>query len=175
MSNQTLLWASFVLFWLSLIFLKKEEIRRYMPVALFGGLISTIVIEMGITLHWWATIETVFPLVNMPIFNYGAYFVGIIWIFRFTYGHFWLFFASNLIIDSILIFFLTTWFIRRGIVEIYDITNFQMLAMATIQALLLYGYQMWQEGEASLETLPSLQPAANKPLNEELSDKPDKQ
>ena len=169
-NNQTLLWASFIFSWLSVFFLKKAEIKRYMPVALFGGLVATIVIEMGITLHWWATKETVFPLVNMPIFNYGSFLVGILWIFKFTYKRFWLFLATNAIIDFILTEPLDKWFVSRGILELYDITSFQLFFLATGNAIILYCYQLWQEGEASpfkrLNFSPNVQPIASKPLKE---------
>ena len=72
MSNQTLLWSSVVLAWASTLFLKKEEMRRYMPAALFCMVVFTFILEAGITLHWWLVTETGFPLVNMPIFIYGA-------------------------------------------------------------------------------------------------------
>jgi hypothetical protein len=90
---------------------------------------------MGITLHWWATKETVFPLVNMPIFNYGSFLVGILWIFKFTYKRFWLFLATNAVIDFILTEPLDKWFVSRGILELYDITSFQLFFLATGNAL----------------------------------------
>ncbi|AIF51826.1 hypothetical protein [Pelosinus sp. UFO1] len=170
MSNQTLLWASFVLSWLSVLFLKKTELKRYMPVALFGGLVATIVIEMGITLHWWATKETVFPLVNMPIFNYGSFLIGIIWIFKFTYKRFWLFLATNAVIDFILTGPMDKWLVNRGILELYDITSFQLFLVATGNAIILYWYQLWQEGDASpfqiLKFSQNVQPVASKPLKD---------
>lgn len=170
MSNQTLLWASFVLSWLSVIFLKKTDLKRYMPVALFGSLVATIVIEMGITLHWWATKETVFPLVNMPIFNYGAFLTGIIWIFKFTYKRFWLFLSTNVVIDFILTGPLDKWLVNRAILELYDITSFQLFLVATGNAIILYWYQLWQEGDASpfqiLKYSQNVQPVASKPLKD---------
>jgi hypothetical protein len=174
LSNQTLLWSSVVLAWASTLFLKKEEMRRYMPAALFCMVVFTFILEAGITLHWWVVTETAFPLVNMPIFVYGAYLVGTIWIFKYTYGRFWIFLATNIILDFILIFFILDWLVQRGVCIFY-ISYFQVLLITTLLAVLIYGYQMWQEGEALLKTTPSIQPAASKPLNEDLVDKPDKQ
>jgi hypothetical protein len=173
MSNQTLLWASFVISWLSVIFLKKEDLKRYMPVALLGALLSTIVIETGITLHWWSTKETVFPFVNMPIFIYGSFLVGILWIFKFSYKRFWLFLSTNACIDLILIIPLDNWFVRRGILELYNITTLQMFLMSIGHATLLYCYQLWQEGEASpfkrlnVNLSSNVQSAASKPLRDD--------
>jgi hypothetical protein len=145
-----------------------------MPAALFCMVVFTFILEAGITLHWWVVTETAFPLVNMPIFVYGAYLVGTIWIFKYTYGRFWIFLATNIILDFILIFFILDWLVQRGVCIFY-ISYFQVLLITTLLAVLIYGYQMWQEGEALLKTTPSIQPAASKPLNEDLVDKPDKQ
>jgi hypothetical protein len=173
MSNQTLLWASFVLSWLSTLFLKKEEMRRYMPVALFCMLVFAFIIESGISLHWWAVKESSFPLINIPIFVYGAYLVGTIWIFKYTYGRFWLFITTNIVLDFILIFFLINWFVQRGVWAFY-ISYFQVLLITTALAVLIYGYQMWQEGEASLfkrlNFSSNVQPAASKPLKDDNED-----
>jgi len=65
LSNQTILWASVVLAWLSTLFLKKEEIRRYMAVALFCSLAFAFIFETGISLQWWAVKESSFPLINI--------------------------------------------------------------------------------------------------------------
>ncbi len=173
MSNQTLLWSSFIISWLSVIFLKKEDLKRYMPVALFGALLSTIIIEAGTTLNWWSTKETVFPLINMPIFIYGSFLVGILWIFKFSYKRFWLFLATNACIDLILIIPLDNWFVRRGILELNNITPLQMLFLSIVHATLLYSYQLWQEGEASpfkrlnVNLSSNVQSAASKPLRDD--------
>lgn len=171
MNNQSLLWASFLISWFSVIFLKKEEVKRYIPVALFGVLISTFIIEMGTRLNWWLTKETVFPLVNMPIFVYGSFLVGILWIFKCTYKRFWLFLATNAVIDLILMFPLNSWFIDLGIFERYSITPFQMFLIAISQAIILYGFQLWQTGELKSSTpvhfVPNVQTAARKPHNDD--------
>lgn len=173
MSNQTLLWTSVVLAWLSTLFLKRSDLKRYMPVALFCSLAFAFIFETGISLHWWAVKEPSFPLINIPIFIYGPYLIGPIWIFKFTYGRFWLFLVTNIVLDYVLIFFLIDWFIQRGVWAAY-ISYFQVLLITTALAILLYGYQMWQEGMTTLETTSVLQPAANKPLDEDqMSSKPD--
>ncbi len=171
LSNQTLLWASVVLSWLSTLFLSKKEMRRYMPVALFCSLAFAFIFEAGISFHWWAVKEPSYPLINIPIFIYGPYLIGTIWIFKYTYGRFWLFLATNIVLDYALIFFLIDWFIQRGVWEAY-ISYFQALLITTALAVLLYGYQLWQEGEVGFETAPGVQPAASKPLAEDQTDKP---
>lgn len=173
MSNQTLFWTSLIFSWLSTLLLKKEDLRRFVPVSLFCGFVFAFIFESGITLHWWAVKESFFPLVNLPIFLYGAYFIGTIWIFKYTYGHFWLFLITNIVIDYILIFFLIDWFVQRGVWEAY-ISYSQVLLITTALAILIYGYQMWQEGPTGLVSMStSVQPAMSKPLNEDNQDESD--
>jgi hypothetical protein len=174
MSNQTIIWASLVLAWVSILFLKKEELRRYMPAGLFSSLAFAFIFEAGISLQWWAVTESSFPLINIPLFIYGPYLIAPIWIFKYTYGRFWLYLVSNIVLDFALIFFLIDWFIQRGVWEAY-ISYFQVLMITTGLSVLIYGYQIWQSGGTLFETSPSVQPAACKPLNEDLSDKPDDQ
>ncbi len=170
MDSQVFLWASLVIPWLSLIFLKQKELRRYMPVALFSVFSVTIITEAGTSFHWWATTETLYPLINIPVYTYGAYFIGTIWIFTYTFHSFWLYLTTNLVIDSILAFFLVPWMTQMGIMELY-ISSFQGLLLTIAVACLLYGFQLWQEGATVLETTPSVQPAASKPLHEDPKDK----
>ncbi len=166
MSSQTFLWGSFLLPWLSLFFLKQKDIRRYMPVALFSVLITTLVTEVGTAFYWWLPTETIFPLVNMPPFIYGAYLVGTIWIFKYTYGNFGLYLATNIVIDSLLTFFLANWMVQLGVFEFY-ISGLQRFILTVFLAVPLYGYQMWQEPSTVLTMAPTLQPAAAKPLNKD--------
>jgi len=130
-----------------------------MPVSLFCMLTLAFIFEAGITLHWWAVKEPFFPLVNLPIFLYVAYLIGTIWIFKYTYGRFWLFITTNIILDFILIFFLIDLFVQRGVWEVY-ISYSQILFITTALATLIYGYQIWQEGQHGLVSMPNVQPAS---------------
>lgn len=166
MSNQAIIWSSIALAWASLLLLSKGELRRYMPAGLFCSLAFAFIFETGISLHWWAVKEPSFPLINIPLFIYGPYLVAPIWIFKYTYGRFWLYLLVNIVLDYVLIFFLIDWFIQRGVWEAY-ISYFQALLITTGLSVLIYGYQIWQEGEYRLKTAPGLQPAASKPLDDE--------
>ncbi|WP_371363653.1 hypothetical protein [Sporomusa rhizae] len=43
MSNQTILSSIFILSWLSLLFMKKEDIKRFFPVGLFATVTSAMI------------------------------------------------------------------------------------------------------------------------------------
>ena len=164
MSNQTFLWASVILPWLSVFFLKKKDLKRFMPVALLGSLTTVFFMEVGISLGWWVPHQNIFPLINIPPTSFSAYLLGIIWIFKFTYANFPRYLITNLIIDSVLSFFILRWFSLRGIVDIH-LSGLQILFLSTMIALFLYAYQKWQEEAPETKTAYSLQPLAAKPLN----------
>lgn len=174
MSNQALLWASVILPWLSLPFLGREVIKRYMPVALFGALTVITITELGTTLMWWALKENIFPLRSVAPFIYGIYPVSIIWIFRYTYRNFWLFMATNLVIDSISIFFIYPLLASKGILEM-NLSAPRVLLLNILMAAVLYGYQRWQEGvlvlpESRQPMSAGLQAAAAKPVPEDIDE-----
>lgn len=172
MSNQLILWGSVIAPWFTLLFLPKEEVKRYMPVALFGALITTIVGEVALALDWWTIKDAVFPFYHMPPFTYGGFLVGIIWLFRLTYGRFLLFMLANALFDYVLVYHITGGLmVRRGIIELVNITPLRLLIMNIANAALLYGYQMWQEEVLVVADTAArqanLRPAAAKPSPEE--------
>lgn len=175
MSNQLILWSILILPWFTLLFMKKEEIKRYMPVALFTVVTGLIILEIGSTLNLWAVRETVFPLSYTVPYIYGTFPVVTMWVFKFTYGRFWLYVATNLVLDLGFSFLIMPWVISRGIFEIINFTNFGGLLVTTGHAFLLYGYQLWQEDVLvpAVKKLfsPKLQPAAAKPIFEDEDDK----
>ncbi len=71
--------------------MKKEDLKRFMPVALLTLISGVIVTEAGVGTGLWAVRETTFPLVMTPTYIFGTMPVIAIWIFTFTYGRFWLF------------------------------------------------------------------------------------
>lgn len=168
MSNQAIHWSLFIVPWLTLFLVKKEDIKRYMPVALLATVLATIIHDVGITLGLWTLKETVFPFNEMTPYLYGAILVAILWVFKFTYGHLGKYALTSLIVHIFLNFlFLNIFLPSRGIL-ILNVSPFLTLPITLIHAVLLYSYQVWQEGIFSRSESPSysssLQPAAAKPL-----------
>lgn len=175
MSNQILQWSMFIVPWLTLFFMKRDDIKRYMPVASFATVLSTIIHDAGITLGFWVVLKTVFPFKEMIPYLYGNMFVITLWVFKFTYGRFWLYAVTNLILDIGFNFFFLNIFLRsKGILDM-TITPLQGLPITLIHALVIYFYQMWQEGIFAQSKRkyfsPNLQPAVAKPLSEEEDNK----
>jgi len=175
MSNQIFSWSTFVLPWLTLFLMKKEDIKRYMPVALFAALLTTIIHDVGIDLGFWTVRGRAFPLYEMLPYFYGLIPVLTLWIFKFTNGRFRLYFITNLVLDiGFAFYFLGSLLPARGIYALVGITRTQVVFINVVHITLLYIYQKWQEGELLPVKEKSFSPypnsAAVKPFREKKPD-----
>lgn len=148
MSNQVIVWSMLILPWLTLFFMPREDIKRWMPAALFVMVTNTIIVDVGVTWKIWETRENIYPLNEMISFVYGALPIGAMWILKYTYGRFWLYAVVQLAGSLVFILLVQSWLHRRGILVWIDENAFAGIgAFATTltQLILVYIYQMWQE------------------------------
>ena len=146
MSNQVIQWSMLIVPWLTLFLMKKEDIKRYMPVALFATVLSTIIHDVGTTLGFWSTRESTFPFYQMFPYFFGTMPVLTIWVFKFTYGHFGMYFVTNTILDIGFNSFLLSYFLPSNGLFDFNLSLFTALPITLIHAVVIYGYQMWQDG-----------------------------
>ncbi|MEN6389060.1 MAG: hypothetical protein ABFD04_01495 [Syntrophomonas sp.] len=164
MSKQVIVWSLLILPWFSLFFLKRDEIRRFMPLALFTMVVTSIVQEAGISLNLWQVRATTYPLNQTMSYIYGLAPVVSIWIFKYTYGRFWRYMAVDALFNLGFAFIFTPWLASRGIKD-FNTSRWTLFLIVTVLSLLLYLYQMWQENAWANRRAESyeLQPA-QKPL-----------
>ncbi|VBB06488.1 Hypothetical protein LUCI_1721 [Lucifera butyrica] len=177
MSNQVILWSMLLTPFLTLFFMKKEDVKRYMPVGLFSAVTSAIIGDVGVTLGFWVHRETAYPLHSLMPFDIGLNLVLTMWVFIFTYRRFWMYMITNAILDIGFDFFLFQYYFpSRDIFNLVGISPFQSYLITLGHALVIYGYQMWQEGilvrSERTTFLGNLQPAT-KPLSRDQENKPD--
>lgn len=169
MSNQLILWSMFIIPWLSLLLMKKEDVKRFISLGLFTLSLSIVVTEIGVTAGLWILQETTFPLAVIPTYIYGIFPVIAMWIFKFTYGRFWIYLVTELVLNISYVTILLPWIAGRGIITFYAPLVSFFVAMG--QGMLLYIYQMWQEDTlvpAIKKLFPvKLQPAATKPFSDD--------
>ena len=140
------MWSMFFIPWLSLFFMKQTEARRWLPVALFAVVLTTIIHDVGTTLGFWATRQATFPFYEMMPYYYGTIPVLTIWIFKFTYGRFGIYMVANTILDLGFNFFLLNYFLPSSGLYDFNLSPLQSLLITLIHAVVIYGYQLWQEG-----------------------------
>jgi hypothetical protein len=148
MFDKLVLWALLIVPWLSLFFLKKESVNRYMPVAIFTALLMTIYNELAYTYKFWELKVEIFPQVTAAVpFVYGAFLVIVIWIFHYTYGRFWVYLVTNVVLDFLFAFPLNYFF--EKILRLYELIHHNswiVWGVFIVLSILIYGYQVWQEG-----------------------------
>jgi hypothetical protein len=147
MLDKLVLWAILVVPWLSLFLLKKESVKRYMPVAIFTALLMTIYNELAQTYNFWVLKVEIFPQVLTAVpFVYGGFLCIVIWIFHFTYGRFWVYLASNVILDFLFCFPSNYVFEKK--LELYELINHNswiLWGAFVALSVVIYGYQVWQD------------------------------
>ncbi|MEN6324745.1 MAG: hypothetical protein ABFD18_00840 [Syntrophomonas sp.] len=143
MSNQMIMWGSLIVPWLTLAFMNKEDIKRFMPAGLFATFLTIIFCDVGVRNGWWQFRATPYPFALLSPYVYGLFPIIPMWILKFTYERFWLFMGTESVVNVIFSFVLLPWFGSRGILEFN--AGLIVFVVATLFALLMYGFQMWQE------------------------------
>lgn len=162
MSNKLVLWSLIILPWFSLFFMKKGEIRRYLPVGIFAALTSIVIVDIGSTLHLWTLKENIYPLGKVFPYHLGAVPVVTMWLFKFTFANFLAYIGLDALYNLVFAFVVTPWMAARGIRENINTTNSLLFVIVTLHGILLFGYQILQEGvPVSLRSM-GLQTAAAK-------------
>ena len=141
MSNQVIILLMFIVPWLTLFFIGKHNLNRFISAGLFTAVTSGIIYQMGLIFNFWYFKEISFPLIMS-----GALPVAAMWILRFTYGRFWIYTLTNAFFDLGFAFVLFPWFSRTEILGIGPWTGLIVYVINFIHAASIYGYQLWREG-----------------------------
>lgn len=142
-SNQIILWGTLILPWLSLLFMPKKDIKRYISAGLLSTILCIIVVEIGIRYKWWVIRETTFPFSVMPTYVYGFFPILPVWLLKYTYRRFGLYLAVDIVFNIVFAFVVLPWFAHRGIIDFN--AGLIVFIFETIIALILYGFQRCQE------------------------------
>lgn len=146
MLNMVIMWGTLIIPWLSLFFLKKEVLRRYMPVAIFTALLMTIYDEIAIDATDWIVIkQNLVPWTAFVPIIYGAFFSITIWIFSLTYGRFWMYVITNVVSDFFFIFVVSPVYEWLGFYMFVERSRIGIYIDIVLLSFVIYGYQMWQE------------------------------
>lgn len=145
MNNQLLLWSMLILPWVTIFFMKKEDIKRFMPAALFAIVTSVVIADIGVGLKMWSVKETIFPLNGILPFSLSAIPVATLWFLKFLYGRFWLYSIIQLAFSIAFSYVLLPWLNKRGILIRGNASPFSTLLITVPHFILIYLYHMWQE------------------------------
>jgi hypothetical protein len=143
MKNQWLLNIVMVLFaWLTLPFFGARNIKRFLPASMLIALMEGINVQVGKKRKWWVFYNKPNSYFSGEFpFNIGPFFVGSMWILKWTYGNFKRFIFLNAIVDGAFAFALDTIGKRIKIFTLVRINKFQFFLYFFYKAFLLYGFQ----------------------------------
>lgn len=143
--------------------MKKDEIRRYLPVGIFASITSFIIIDIGASLHLWKLTYNIFPFSNLFPYHLGAGPVVAMWLFKFTYGNFVKFITVDALLNLAFGLLLLPLLSFLGIRENIRGTYLLVSGITTLHAVFLYYFQAFLEGSYEHRHSFSINPAAAKP------------
>jgi uncharacterized membrane protein len=162
----------FIVPWLTLFFMKGKEVKHYIASGLLSIVLTTIVHDVGVSLGFWVVRETTFPFNEMMPYFYGTMPIITMWILKYTFGHFWKYMVTNIVLDLGFAFIILDYFYPvTGVYGLVGITPIPTASIALLLAVIIYPFQMWQDDkfvhtEKTGSFAPNLRPVAAKPLPE---------
>jgi hypothetical protein len=135
--------------WLSLLLMKKQDFKLFLPVGTLISLILAIETDLSNKFNLWKIKGTKWDrFLTDFTFILGPFFIGTLWIFRFTFGRFPLFLLANIIMDYFLAYPLTALFKRLRIYKLKKLKSFHLFSLSVFYSTLLYGYQLYLEKDS---------------------------
>ncbi len=128
--------------WLTLPFLGKKTMKRFLPSGVFMGLLVFFESVSAIKRGWWAVFKKLyFKLYGLEPFIFGPFFIGSLWIMKLTYGRFISFIFTNLLIDTTFVYAILDWFKNRGYGTLIKLEKYQLSLLFFVKSILMYGFQ----------------------------------
>ncbi|MCA1041546.1 hypothetical protein LCM00_18675 [Bacillus infantis] len=131
-----------VLPWLTVVKLGKKTFLRFLPTIIFSDLIIALISELSKKLKWWKVRKPLIPNLATDIsFVFGAFSIINFWIFKLTFGRFWLYLLSNIFADYLFAYPLTTIAAKLRIYKMVRMSRKQLFLLSVAVSVLNYLYQ----------------------------------
>lgn len=129
--------------WLSTPFIGKKAIKRFSLAAMLIGLVVSAQSVIAHKRAWWRVYPQLIPNVIPEIpFIAGPFYVGSLWILKYTFGKFLRYTLVNLAVDSFHIYIFVDWLKRLGIASLIRLKRYQALLLFSFNAVVMYGFQL---------------------------------
>ncbi|WP_066054023.1 hypothetical protein [Robertmurraya korlensis] len=136
----------FILPWLSLPLIGARTFKRFLPSSIFISLYLIIEGTIAQRRKWWWFPSNIKPnILNEFPLIFGPFFIGSIWILKYTYGKFKLYFIVNLIVDSLFTYGMMRGFRKMGYVTLVRLNSFQLSVIFLLKTMAMYGFQSLYE------------------------------
>jgi hypothetical protein len=131
---------------LSLIFLPKKSLYKYLPVTVFTSTLVLIVCALSVPYKFWVVKGSkTTKVLNDLAYVFGSFFAGTLWIFHLTFGKFKRFVGINLFMDFLLAYPLNYVFQK---LKVYKLVNFKSKHIFLTYfsfSFIIYGFQLLLE------------------------------
>ncbi|MBL5768296.1 hypothetical protein B5V88_16930 [Heyndrickxia sporothermodurans] len=138
--------VGFILSWLTVFFIPKKTVKRYLPTSTMSALLVLTLVFIGTPFNFWKVKggpET--RIKNILSVILGPFAVGTLWTFHLTFLKFWLFMLTNLVQNLIYAFPILTFFEKINFIKYVKFTRIHHLIASMSFALILYGFQSYLE------------------------------
>lgn len=150
MKQKIILAALILIPWMSLFFMRKQDFKRFFPVGTLISLLLAIETDLSNKFGLWRVKGNAWDrFLTDFTFILGPFFIGTLWIFRFTFGRFWLFLFSNIVMDYLLAYPLTAMFEKFNVYKLKKLKRLYLFLLSVSYAIVLYGYQLYLEKDST--------------------------
>jgi hypothetical protein len=129
--------------WITVPLLGKRDMKRFLPGAIFMAIYVLAEGRVAEKRKWWWFPFKTRPNVlgEMPLIL-GPFFVGSLWILKYTYGKFNLYLLINVIIDSLFTYPMLEWFKKMGYCSLLRLSKIRLSLLFMIKSVFMYGFQV---------------------------------
>ncbi|WP_227013544.1 hypothetical protein [Paenibacillus psychroresistens] len=128
--------------------MEKESIKRYAPAAILASFLMAVYNVIAFNQKHWIIKVVIIPWLK-PLFVsgvFGMFIIATLWIFHLTFGKFWVYLVTNIVMDFMFAVFPFHYLLQEklGVYQLIHITPWERWFIFVAFALILYGYQIWQ-------------------------------
>ncbi|MCU9614868.1 hypothetical protein OEV98_15090 [Caldibacillus lycopersici] len=132
--------------WATLFFVPKKSIKRFLPVTTMSAFLTMTTVFIGSYFNFWeikgGNKARIYNLLSLLV---GAFSVGTLWIFKWTYGKFWLYLLINVAQNILYAFPIISFFEKMNFIKYVKFTRIHHLIVSLSYSLILYVYQWFLE------------------------------
>jgi hypothetical protein len=128
--------------WLSLLFLRKREVKRFSLAGVVIVIFEIINHLIGHKRNWWKFYNKRKSFITNELpFSIGPYMPFSIWLLKYSYGNFKKFIGLNVIADGLFAFILMDILKKLKIIRLNRLNRIQFFIYLHFKAYILYGVQ----------------------------------
>jgi hypothetical protein len=141
MKKKWKMYALLIIPWLSVSKLGKFSFLRFLPTVIFSDLLIALISELSRAFNWWKVKNPIFPKLATDVsFVFGPFTILMFWIFKLTYGRFWIYLLINIFADYLFAFPLTSLAEKLRVYKMGRMSRRQLFLLSVAVAIINYVY-----------------------------------